>query len=80
MKILIKGGILITMCPQRRVILDSFVRIEDGLITGVGKSSAAPSAKTFDEVYDASDQLIIPGLIDAHSHLFQALQGPRDGG
>ncbi|MGI9861498.1 5'-deoxyadenosine deaminase [Moorella naiadis] len=67
MSILIKNGILVTMNPRREV-LQGDIYIENDRIAAIGRAPA-----TADRVIDARGQLVIPGLIQPHIHLCQAL-------
>jgi 5-methylthioadenosine/S-adenosylhomocysteine deaminase len=59
-----------------RVEQDRDVLIEDNRITGVGHYKAEPDW----DVIDASGCAVIPGLINAHTHLYQGfLKGLNDG-
>jgi len=62
---------LVTMDAQRREIADGAVFIRDNVIEAVGTSADLP--QTADEVIDASDQVIIPGLVNTHHHMYQTL-------
>lgn len=44
--------------------------VKDGLIVGVGNTQELMSAYTFTNTYDAGGKTIVPGLIDAHGHLY----------
>lgn len=68
MSILIKNGTLITMNPQRE-ILKADLLIEKDRISRIGKIEPVQA----DKIIDASDKLIIPGLIQSHIHLCQTL-------
>jgi len=71
--ILVRGGTVLTMDPCHRVISDGAVLVEDGLITQVGKSSEVrPGIRPEFEI-DAKGQAVLPGLVDIHVHLAQAL-------
>jgi len=48
---------------------DHAVVVEDGLITAITPSSALTSADDSYEVHDLGDVSLLPGLIDAHSHM-----------
>ena len=67
---LIKGGTVITVDRQ---LGDFFptgdVLIEDGTLVEVARSIDAADA----EVIDATDRLVMPGLVDTHRHTWQAL-------
>lgn len=62
---LIQAGHLIDV--EDGVVLDDHeILVEDGQITAVGESVDAPDDA---EVVDLSDRYVMPGLIDAHTHL-----------
>jgi len=63
--------LLVTMDPQRREIVDGAVFARDGVIEAVGASAQLPT--TADEVIDARDQIVIPGLVNTHHHMYQTL-------
>ena len=63
--------LLVTMDAQRREIVDGAVFARDGVIEAVGASEQLPA--TADEVIDARDQVVIPGLVNTHHHMYQTL-------
>lgn len=67
---LIENGLVVTMDPERRVIVDGAVAVEDGVIVDVGKTSELRGEYGSDEALDASRKIVMPGLVNAHSHLF----------
>jgi len=70
--LLIKNAqLLVTMDAQRREIADGAVFVRDHVIEAVGATSELPS--TADEVIDAHDQVVIPGLVNTHHHMYQTL-------
>jgi 8-oxoguanine deaminase len=62
---------LVTMDAQRREIADGAVFVRDNIIEAVGSSAELPP--TADEVIDARDQIVIPGLVNTHHHMVQTL-------
>jgi len=64
MATLIRNGKIYTMAGP--VIEGGSILIENGKITAVGKDVKAPANAT---VVDAEGRMVIPGMIDAHSHL-----------
>ncbi len=70
--LLIKNArLLVTMDAQRREIAGGGVFVRDHAIEAVGPSAELPA--TADEVIDASDQIVIPGLVNTHHHMYQTL-------
>jgi len=63
--------LLVTMDASRREIADGAVFARDGAIEAVGPTTDLPDAA--DEVIDAHDQVVIPGLVNTHHHMYQAL-------
>lgn len=68
MKTLISGGTLVTETDT----FTADIAMQDGIITGIGHFDAAD----FDSVHDAHGLLVMPGLIDAHTHL-ELQQSPQ---
>ncbi len=66
-----RASCLVTMDDQRREIADGAVFARDGVIEAVGTSDTLPA--TADEVIDARDQLVMPGLVNTHHHMYQTL-------
>ncbi len=63
--------LLVTMDGARREIADGGVLIRDGVIEQVGKARELP--QTADRIIEAHDHIVMPGLVNTHHHLFQAL-------
>ena len=70
--LLIKNArILVTMDAERREIADGAVFIRDNVIEQVGSSVDLPHSA--DEVIDARNHVVMPGLINTHHHMYQSL-------
>jgi len=66
--------LLITMNDPRDNILDGALFIRDNAIEWVGRTTDLPPAyQQADRLIDASDKVILPGLINTHHHLYQTL-------
>jgi len=63
--------LLVTMDAQRREIPDGAVFVRDHVIEAVGPSHELP--QTADVVVDARHQLVMPGLVNTHHHMYQTL-------
>ncbi|EHG25444.1 dihydroorotase [Selenomonas noxia] len=70
--LLLKGGRVIDPAAKLNQVCD--VLIEDGIIQKVGLDIRADQA----EVYDASDKIVVPGLIDMHTHLREPGQEAKE--
>jgi cytosine/adenosine deaminase-related metal-dependent hydrolase len=74
--------VLVTMDDAGTEIPDGGLFAVDGFIRQVGPTSELP--ETADEVVDATDHVVIPGLINTHHHFYQtltrAVPGAQDAG
>ena len=79
--LIVEGAYVVTMDSRRPVIVDGSVAVVGGAIAAVG--TAGDVNETYPRAaqrIDASGCLVMPGLIDAHTHLFQTLgRGLGDG-
>lgn len=65
MKTLFKNASVVTMDDERRVLKNACVVVEGKNITHVGLT--APEGE-YDAVYDCSGKVLMPGLVNAHTH------------
>jgi cytosine/adenosine deaminase-related metal-dependent hydrolase len=70
--ILIKNGYVLTLNPKRQIITDGAIYIEDNRILDIGKTEALKTHKA-ETIIDAKNKIVMPGLLDTHIHLSQAL-------
>ena len=66
-------GTVITADPERRVIMDGALAVTDGRIAAVGPREEIEAAYTSSSRLGGPRDLVIPGLIDTHNHMAQAL-------
>lgn len=62
---------LVTMDSQRREIEDGAVFIRGAVIEAVGRRDDLPASA--DEIIDAHDKVVLPGLVNTHHHMYQTL-------
>ena len=74
-EILIRGAYVMTMSPQTGDIAAGDVHVRSGHIAAVGQRLQAPGA----EVIDGQGKIVLPGLIDTHTHLWQSAMRGRFG-
>src|SRR6266436_8855727 len=70
---LFKNATIITMNATRDIIRDGAIAIKGNRIVSVDKTAALLPMYGDDEVIDVQGRLILPGLVDTHVHLAQAL-------
>jgi len=68
--ILLKGAVVATFDPPRVEAADLRIDVVDGRVTERGP---ALSARAGDEVVAREGALVLPGLVNAHTHLYSAL-------
>jgi len=69
--ILIKNGAIVTVDETNQVYKTGYVFIEDDLITAIGAGEAPSLYRKADSVIDAALMAVMPGIVNAHTHLFQ---------
>lgn len=70
---LFTNATIITMNPTRDIITSGAIAIKDNRIAAIGKTDALLPQFGDEQVIDVKGKLILPGLIDTHVHLAQAL-------
>lgn len=65
---LIANGMVVTMDAGRNIVTDGAVLVRGDRIAAVGKASDLASRHPNAERLDATDMLVLPGLIDGHNH------------
>lgn len=71
--LLIGGGTVLTMDPERRVIRDGAVAVERDRIVAVGKTEEVRAAHPASRSLDAAGKLVMPGIVNAHLHFWHQL-------
>ncbi|MGH3850020.1 MAG: amidohydrolase family protein, partial [Pseudonocardiaceae bacterium] len=67
--LIIRGGTVVTMDSSRRVIENGGVAIKSGRIVAVGKTAEIDRSYAAPEVINAAGKVVIPGLINGHTHV-----------
>ena len=80
--LIVRGGTVVTMDGSRRVIENGGVAIKGGRIVAVDNTAAIDRNYASREVVDATGKVVIPGLINGHTHvpmtLFRGLADDLD--
>lgn len=69
--LLIQNGIILTLGPQGRVLEGHGLLVEGDVITRIGRNETFSGH--YDKVLDATGQVVMPGLINAHMHFYSTL-------
>jgi 5-methylthioadenosine/S-adenosylhomocysteine deaminase len=67
--LIIAGGTIVTMDATRRIIDNGAIAVTDGRIVAVGPRAEVEKSYQARETIDAKDRVIIPGLINGHTHI-----------
>ncbi len=70
--LLIEHGVVLPMTGERDLLWDGAVAIDGGRIVATGSTAELRRAYDPRETIDARDQLVMPGLVNTHMHLFGA--------
>lgn len=73
MKLLLVNPWIVTMDREDRILRQGFVAVEDDRIAEVGTDMARAEEwkKQASRVIEAEDKILMPGMVNAHTHLFQ---------
>jgi cytosine/adenosine deaminase-related metal-dependent hydrolase len=71
--IVIKGGLVLTVDAQRSILPDGAVAIDGGRIVRVGSTTEVGAAYEGRKTIDATGKLVMPGLVNAHTHVIGTL-------
>ncbi|MDO5483826.1 MAG: amidohydrolase [Desulfovibrionaceae bacterium] len=66
---LLHAGLLVTQDAERRILQNASLAIERGIILDVGPRQSLAACWQAGEELDLSDCLVLPGLINAHTHV-----------
>jgi cytosine/adenosine deaminase-related metal-dependent hydrolase len=71
--LLVRGGVVITVDAERRIVLDGAIAVDDGRIVEVGRTADVATRFSPRRTIDARGGAITPGFIDGHTHVSQHL-------
>ena len=69
--LLITNALILPMIEKRQS-LNGYLRVNDGVIAEIGAGAAATTLDG-ESVIDAAGCVLMPGLVNAHTHLYQVL-------
>ena len=66
--LVLRHGHVITMDPERRILVDGAIAVHEGRIVAAGPDREIGAAYEGSDDRDLAGALVHPGLIDAHVH------------
>ena len=70
---LYEHGIIITVDPTRRIIIDGAILVRDDKIVDIGKANVLAANYPEESRYDLSQHIVMPGMISTHMHCVQSI-------
>lgn len=70
---ILRGGTVLTMNPDRTIYAPGSVALMGDAIVGVGPVAEIDAVYAATEIIDCSDHIVMPGLINTHTHAPMAL-------
>ena len=71
--LLLKHGYIVTMDEKRHIFRDGAIAIKDGKICAINTTGKIEEEFSSPEVMDLKNNLVHPGLVDAHQHITMLL-------
>jgi len=68
--LILAGGRVVDPASGTNMICD--VAVRDGAVSGIGRNMPVASGR---EIIDVSGQLVLPGMIDTHAHVYEYVSG-----
>ena len=65
---LLKSDLVVALDQDDRILKEGYLIVEDNLIIEIGLQKDFNSRRRFDDVVDLKNRLVMPGLINAHTH------------
>jgi 5-methylthioadenosine/S-adenosylhomocysteine deaminase len=66
--LIVRNGAVVTMNRDHQIVERGFIAIADGRIVDIGSEAALAQRYTADKVIDAASRVVMPGLINLHTH------------
>jgi 5-methylthioadenosine/S-adenosylhomocysteine deaminase len=70
---IVRGGLVVTMDAQHRTVRDGAVAVDGPAIVEVGSWTEMAARYPDAGVCGRDDAIVLPGLVNAHNHMFQVL-------
>ncbi|GJE25375.1 amidohydrolase family protein [Methylobacterium organophilum] len=79
MSLILADACLVTMNPNWEILERASLLVEADRIAGIGSRASLSARAPEAEILDCAGMIVIPGMVNTHTHLFQTLlKGPGD--
>lgn len=66
--LLLKSDLIVTLDERDRILKDGYIVVEDDRIVEMGFQKDLDNHRKFDDIVELTHHLVMPGLINAHTH------------
>ncbi|NTW13197.1 MAG: hypothetical protein HGA30_07800, partial [Anaerolineales bacterium] len=66
--VLLKSDLVVTLDRNDQILKEGYLVVENDRIVEMGLQKDLDSRRKFDEVVELKDRLVMPGLVNAHTH------------
>jgi 5-methylthioadenosine/S-adenosylhomocysteine deaminase len=66
--LLLKSDFIVALDTDDRILKEGYILVEDDIIVEMGLQKNLNDRRKFDDVLDLKNRLVMPGLINAHTH------------
>jgi len=66
--LLLKSDLIVTLDANDRILKDSYIIVDDDRIIEMGLQQELENRQKFDNIVELKNRLVMPGLINAHTH------------
>ncbi|GAB0116039.1 amidohydrolase family protein [Acidisoma sp. 7E03] len=73
MSIILADGWVVTMNPARDVLEQASILVRGDRIAAIGTRAQLAAQEPGAEIIDCRDRIVVPGMVNTHTHLFQTL-------
>jgi 5-methylthioadenosine/S-adenosylhomocysteine deaminase len=72
-ELVVKNGLIVTMDDDRQIYRNGSIRVQDDHIAEIGPAAEVSAATETAETIDATGQIVMPGFVSTHNHLYSAV-------